>query len=406
MEKIFNNQGELSKWLNTKTGKNFIMVPDFDKDADGNYVMKDELLKINTLAGFKDYIAKHQEIVEFLGENYPKLVSTIYKNTMTSFTDPKGRTTYAKIFSGKPVKNTEIYQEAHATDIRSIFSGFLKTYNAKNMGLEGNDVLLPKVKRTKKQFMKLFEKNNKGYMIPEIDKNGLVVNATNSKDDFSVNFIAVPAEDVTNYQLSDYFTAPFGDKIVEAIIDCGVDFDKIEELCLKAYENIGQAEMVESLEEIMDYCMAVYPLSFSRFKADPIKTKMTPVVESESGEESGEWEPVVKDPSDDEIGDWEPIVKDPSEDEIGDWEPIVKDSSVEPDVDPVVEPIVEPDVDPVVEPVDLEEEPPVRVFETIIDINWEKRASRIKDINGTPIRHSRINSMKCTKRVVEILPEK
>ena len=375
MEKIFNNQGELARKLDSKTGRFFITVPDFDKDADGNYVMKDELLKINTLAGFNDYIAKHQEIVEFLGENYPKLVSTVYKNTMTSFTDPFRRSTYAKMFSGLPVKNTEIYQEAHATDVRSIFSGFLKTYNAKNMGFEGNDVLLPKVKRTKKQFMKLFVEDKQGFMIPEIDKNGLVVNATNSKDDFSVKFIAVPAEDITYDQLSDYLTAPFGDKVVESIIDSGVNFDKIEELCLKAYKNIGQAEMVESLEEIMDYCMSVYPLSFSKIKADPVKTP-----------------PVVEGASEDEIGDWEPIVKDPSGDEVGEWEPIVKDPS---------------DEEGASEEESAEEEPPVRIFETVIDVSWEnKPTSRIKGINGQPIRHSKIKTMSYKERVVEVTPEK
>lgn len=275
MEKIFNNQAELAKRLNSKTGKFNILVPDFYKASDGSYIVKDELLEINTLAGFNRYLEKHQEIIEFLGSEYPKLVSTVYRNTMTSFTDPYKRTTLAKLLAGQPVKNTSIYQEANATDMRSIFSGFLKTYNAKKLGLVGEDVPLPQVKRTKKQALKLFMEEKQGYMIPEIDKDGLVVKATSSKDDFGVRFITVPACDITYDQLFDYLTMPFGDRAYES----DIDFEYIHNLCFNAYKNIGQIEMSDSIGEIVDYCMAHYPLSFSRIKPDKEPAPKKPPVE-------------------------------------------------------------------------------------------------------------------------------
>lgn len=272
MEKIFNNQADLARRLNSKTGRFAIEMPDFYKDENGNYIVKDEPIVINSLEGFNDYIAKHQEVVEFLGENYPKLVSTIYKNTLTSLADPLNKTAFSRVLTGLPVKNTVIYQTAHAADSLSVFKGFIKTYNAKNIGFEGEEHPLPKVKRTAKQFMRQFKNSNVGYFVPEIDKNGLVVNATNSKDDFQVKFVAVPDVDVSYFQLFDYFTAPFGDKLGEA----GIHFPTIKGLCANAYAEIGSEEMAKKVQELVDYCISVYPISFVNIKPDKVKLEPIP----------------------------------------------------------------------------------------------------------------------------------
>ena len=285
MEKIFNNQAELAKRLDSKTGRFAIEMPDFYKDEKGNYIVKDESIVINSLEGFNDYIAKHQEIVEFLGDNYPKLVSTIYKNTLTSLADPLNKTAFSRVLTGFPVKNAVIYQTAHAADSLSVFKGFIKTYNAKNIGFEGEEYPLPKVKRTAKQFMRQFQNSNVGYFVPEIDKNGLVVHATNSKDDFKVKFVAVPDVDVTFFQLFDYFTAPFGDKLGDA----GIHFPTIKGLCANAYAEIGSEEMAKKVQNLVNYLISVYPISFVNIKPD--KVKVEPFSESD---QEFEFEPITK----------------------------------------------------------------------------------------------------------------
>ena len=384
MEKVFNNQAELSRRLDSKTGRFAIEMPDFYKDEKGNYIVKDEQVVINSLEGFNEYISKHQEIIGFLGESYPKLVSKIYKNTLTSLADPSNRTSYSKILTGLPVKNSVVYQTAYAGDPLSVFKGFIKTYNNKNIGYECEDSPLPKVKRTSKQFLKQFKESKQGFLVPEIDKNGLVVNATNCKDDFSVKFIAVPDVDVSFSQLFNYFAAPFGGLFGES----DAEFLIAKKLCAEAYASIGSEEMAKKVQEIVNYCISTYPISFVNIKPDKVKSESVPGVIPES-----EFEPITRSEF-----EFEPITKTETE-----FEPITK---TETEFEPITKPrldfeeIFKPKSEPLTKP---RSEAEVEKFEVVFTPQFSGvPTSLIKDIKGNFKYHSSIQKFSFTEEIKKV----
>ena len=148
--------------------------------------------------------------------------------------------------------------------------GVLNTLGRDALKVIGNDVELPKVKRTNTQVLSLLKKGTEGYYVPQIDKDGLIVTAGDGKDHFDVNFVAVSSLDVTEEQLKEYLKAPFGEYADKA----KVDYDKIIELCKTAYKGMAASDgMFPDVREIMHECLKSYPLSFARIqdkKPEPV----------------------------------------------------------------------------------------------------------------------------------------
>lgn len=264
--KITNRDGEYTRRLQeSKTGKFCIELPDFDVDKNGNLVPNSKLVKINTYEQFIDYKNRHEMVVNFIMENYPSVIATVYRNSLTSLSDKDHKTAIGKILSGQKIKNTSIYETAFSPDEECLYLFGLNNYNYVKGGFVGREAVLPsRVKRTRKQLMTLLEKDRNGFFVPEIDEKGLVVSVGKGRDHFDVNFIAVHGDEITNEQLFDYLTAPFGDRVQES----GIDFQSIAELCNKAYASIGTENMARDMQMLVDYCTANYPLSFSKVKAD------------------------------------------------------------------------------------------------------------------------------------------
>lgn len=253
-KKIFNNEGAMKTRLKkAKTGRVFYDLPDIVVDASGAH--DNGTVRIQTLADFEAYCKNHEDIVDFLMQNYSEEIAAIYRNAMTELSDPKSETNISKILSGQPIKSNFVYQASYAPSARSTVRGFLNTFNASKSGVLGVDVQLPRFKKTKKQIMKMFE-TEKGYFVPEINAEGLVVSKDGGK--FNTNFVAIPASEITEEQLLEYFKAPYGDKADEM----GIDFKDLIDLSKKAYEQIGKSDMAKTVSNLVDTCAETYPLDF------------------------------------------------------------------------------------------------------------------------------------------------
>lgn len=279
MEKIFNNEGEMKRRLErAKTSRVYYDLPAIDFDENGAFY-EYESVRIQTLAEFEEYCKKHQVVAEFLMENYPKFVADIYRNAMTELSDYTQKTNASRILSGKPVSSNVIYQTAFSPAANVILRSFINTFNYKQADLQGKTVELPKFKKTKKQILKMLQRGDEGYFIPEIDANGLVVSKDGGK--YSTNFIAVSCEDVTREQVLEYLKAPFGDRADEL----GIDFEAILEKSKKTFNRLYTADLGEETSMLVDRCGDVYPLSF-KFKpgeskplADTNPTVVAPEIE-------------------------------------------------------------------------------------------------------------------------------
>lgn len=324
MEKVFNNEGSMRTRLKkAKTSRVYYDLPDIVIDASG--VHDNGTVRIQTLADFEAYCNNHKDVVDFLMQNYSKDIAAIYRNAMTELSDPKSETNISKILSGQPVKSNFVYQAAYAPSARSTVRGFLNTFNASKSGVLGVDVQLPRFKKTKKQIMKMFE-TEKGYFVPEINAEGLVVSKDSGK--FNTNFTALSEEELARDYFFNNLEVPFGEFInkvgiksediirlsgeevteeylransevpfkdvintvcinFEDIIalskenlarqclleyfkapygnkadEMGIDFNALIDLSKKAYEQIGKSDMAKAVSNLVDTCAETYPLDF------------------------------------------------------------------------------------------------------------------------------------------------
>lgn len=324
MEKIFNNEGAMRTRLKkAKTSRVYYDLPDIVVDATGAH--DNGTVRIQTLADFEAYCKNHEDIVDFLMQNYLKDIAAIYRNAMTELYDPKSETNISKMFSGKPVKSNLVYQAAYAPSPRSTIRGFLNTFNASKSGVLGVDVQLPRFKKTKKQIMKMFE-TEKGYFVPEINAEGLVVSKDGGK--FNTNFTAYSEEELARDYFFNNLEVPFGEfinkvgiksadiiklseeKVTEEYLransevpfkdvintvcidfediiaiskenlarqclleyfkapygdkadEMGIDFNDIVDLSKKAYGQIGNVDVAKTVSDLVDTCAETYPLDF------------------------------------------------------------------------------------------------------------------------------------------------
>lgn len=272
MEKVFSNQKEIERKFGLKRNPLVLTLPDFVENEDGTYTILDNPVTITSYEQFCEYSKKHEIMLKYLSENYPEIISNVYKNALSELVDTRKSTLAGKYLGGKNVKSNDVMESGFATSSKNTIFGILRSVNAKKKGIDGKVVELPKIKRAKRQVMKNFAKNKEGYFIPEINNEGLVVNPSKDKSHFDVNFVGFAATDVTLDQVIEYLKAPFGDKADES----GVDFAKLAELCKNAYSAMGSPSMNKNVQNVINYCESVYPFSFAGVKG-AVKTPAKPV---------------------------------------------------------------------------------------------------------------------------------
>lgn len=278
MEKVFNNQATIAKKMQNKVRRPVLVLPNVVFDAKGQFVIGKGYVEISDYEQFCKYISTQSAVIEYLKANYPSVIAKIYKNALSELTDPEKSTIAGKLLTGKNVRDIESFDAGLATNGESTVYGIIKTINTRQSGVKGKKVVLPVVKRPKSTVMSMFARDKKGYFVPEIDENGLVVIPSKDKSHFNLKFIGVKESDVTKEQLIEFFKAPFGDKADES----GVDFEKLVELCKNAYKSMEDSNSVHYVQEISDFCAASMPLSFANIKDDRILSNISKTVEGDA----------------------------------------------------------------------------------------------------------------------------
>ena len=259
------NAGNLLKRV--RAGKS-IFLPEYFRDSDGEWIERQ--VEIKSEQEFNAFVSRNQYLKDFLESKNSTVASKIYANAYYVLTSPANSTIAGKLLSGKEFNSSKFYRSGNIPQAKDVIYGAINTFTRDALGIIGQEVELPKVKRTSSQIMKLIKKGADGFYVPEIDKDGLVVTAGLGREHFDCNFVAVNAKDVTEEQLREYLKAPFGDKADEA----KVDYDKIIELCKTAYKGMAASDgMFPDVREIMHECLKSYPLSFARIqdkKPEPV----------------------------------------------------------------------------------------------------------------------------------------
>ncbi len=252
------NAGNLLKKV--KAGKS-IFLPEYKiNDTTGEW--EEIQVEIKTEDEFNAYVAKHQEIKDFLETQNSKSAAKIYANAMYSLTSPANTTIAGKLLSGKKMTSGAFYGSGNIPQAKDAVYGVLNTKMKADLGILGKDVVLPMVKKTKTQVLKLLKDGIDGYYIPQIDKDGLVVTKGRGLEHFDVNFISVSSEDVTKDQLMEYFKAPFGDKADTPEAEAYIE--NILALCKEAYKTMAMGDdMYKGVRDIVHECMKKYSLSFA-----------------------------------------------------------------------------------------------------------------------------------------------
>ena len=249
------NAGNLLKRI--RAGKS-IELPEYVQNSSNEW--EERKVVINTEDEFNAYVAKHQEIKDFLDSKNSSAAGKIYAKAMYALTSPANSTIAGRLLSGKEMSSGKFYAAGNIPQAKDAVYGVLNTKARADLGVLGLDVELPKVKKTSSQVLKLLKSGVEGYYVPQIDKDGLVVTKGSGMDHFDVNFVAVSSNDVTREQLLEYLKAPFAGK-TDASFDAY--FDKIIEACKDAYATMAKNDDVfKKVRDIIHECMKEYPISF------------------------------------------------------------------------------------------------------------------------------------------------
>ncbi len=259
MEKFLNNQTDIVKKLKKSDKKKLsftIELPDVYLDESGNWV-SDRNVVISSYLEFCEYAKRHEEIISFLKNNYPEVISTIWKNAFSEFSSAKGSTIAGKLLSGQKISSKKIFASASSSDSKNAIHGILRRINHTKDGINGEKVTLPVMKKTKKEVMTMLENSPEGYYLPELSEDGLVVMPVD-KTHFAGNFFAVNASEVAEEQVREYLYAP----IAKSKDVNKNNLDLIVKLSKEIYKKIGKPEMTSWVRMMIDTCADVYPLSF------------------------------------------------------------------------------------------------------------------------------------------------
>lgn len=250
-------------------------VPFFVEREDGVVIVPTIAHEITNTNQLEEYEKKVRKYYDYIKDTYPEQskVVRVLDNTLARLTDPSNSTKIGRILSGQPIKNSAVFSMSYELDASNAFVGFLSTYNRDFLGFEGRKEVLPRVRRSKSTLVNLFNKNKKGFFVPEIDEKGLVVRPGSRNQAFEVNLVAVNSKDITEQQFENYITAPFGNRQAES----GVPFGVVKDLAREAYASIGTSELSDKVEALLNVCMHCYPYSFKAVKKDKKQPEVAPV---------------------------------------------------------------------------------------------------------------------------------
>lgn len=261
-----------------------VLLPNVKRMQDGTWDFSVASKTIATLNDFKKYEQENEEFYQIIKQNYPSIVSTIWKN---AFSQLMGYETLSgKVLSGEVIDFDLVVSNlgfSHHDKINSM-RYIVDKVNGVNVSFAKNPVTVKKIKRTKNDVLNLFRTDVAGYVLPEITENGVVVLPTKSKD-LSCRFFAVADQEFTEEQVRDYLmqaivSSNFNGNMSE--IEEAVDY--VVELARDAYSDLHLTSahpenFLESCKRINSACSGLYYPDFSLIEERYGKKKTEKFVE-------------------------------------------------------------------------------------------------------------------------------
>ena len=158
-----------------KLAKGPVTLPEFVRLDSGEWI--EDVTTISSLDEFNAYIERQEAIVERLkAVHHSDNAAKIYSNAFYALTSPANTTMAGRLLSGKVINSSKVFRSPNIESAKDAIYGVLNTIARDDLAVVGKEVELPKVKRTSSQVLSMFKKGIEGYFVPQIDKDGLVVN--------------------------------------------------------------------------------------------------------------------------------------------------------------------------------------------------------------------------------------
>ena len=246
-----------------------IELPDIEKAETGEWVFGGDTVEIDSLEAFNAYMSENEELYEIIKNNYPSVISTVWRSAFGKMYG--GESVASKMLHGKPVDldsvvmATSFYE--HSADEPTI--NYILT-KVNNIVRKNNVTTIKPYKKAKKEVMSLLgASKGKGYFLPEITENGVVVTPTKSNR-LSARFFAVGENEYTPEQVKEYLmvnaSARTYDDEAKDAAETESFVDEILKLSQKAYSAMLEGKTTEfrnAVEMMNVNCSYIYNPDFS-----------------------------------------------------------------------------------------------------------------------------------------------
>ena len=235
-----------------------VALPNINKKENGEWEFDGGVVLISTLQEFNDYVAGQQEIMDLLKENFPDVVSMIWKGTFSEFTGNAGSTIAGKLLNGEQIKTDKIMKSSDYYDVENTMYIILKALSSRNAGpVEKSDVLLIPYKKTNSKVMSLLQNDFGGYFLPVVTENGCVVDKTPNKK-LGFRFFAIPESEVSYEQVVEYLSmlSPLDDDFEKA--DMIQDLVEQSKNAYRLIKNGSPSQAMHSVRVMTDYASILY----------------------------------------------------------------------------------------------------------------------------------------------------
>lgn len=256
-----------------------VQLPNIYKTSDGVWEFDGLDREFDTYEEFQEYAAENEEFYQLLKERYPAVISTIWKSAFSKFYG--GETVASKMLHGGTVDYDALIMgtsfDEYSVDTPTINYILTKACNKFN---KHNPVSIKPYKKAKKEVMSMLGAGStKGYFLPEITENGVVVTPTKFNK-LSARFFAVEDGEYTEEQVREYLTInadyEFSDEKQKAL-NIKDHVDSIIKQSRIAYESMmtnDMKSMRDAIERMNIDCSYLYAPDFSVIEQKETAKKM------------------------------------------------------------------------------------------------------------------------------------
>ena len=295
MAKALKGYSEIKRRLKTGKGRGVVRdaengtvsvsVPNIVRLVDGTWEI-DNYVEIKTLDELKAYEEQNQEFMNLIKTRYPSIISRIFKNAYTTLYDTSKKTVASNILNGGVIDyDSAVIQTASTVvDPLPTCRYIVSRVNAENSPVQGKTQKIKPVVRPKGEVLEMLGAGKgKGFFLPEITENGVVVLPT-KQNMLSCRFFAVSEGKYSEDQIYEYFATnmrmsesrEFDEhdlwRVVEASKELYSIVNNMSSASQDKFENVNK--YLRGLSIVNDFCSRRYNPDMSLIEAKYGKKKV------------------------------------------------------------------------------------------------------------------------------------